>query len=119
MKTEIMYLVWVTTLTALIWVPYIVDRILVWGVADAVGYPDNPTRAFFGLVAPAGTPKPIVQRIRDEIAAVVGDPAFRDKNMIQRGLEPAVDSPEAFARFLSQYRAASARVVQEAGLEPQ
>ena len=42
MKTEIMYLVWVTTLTALIWVPYIVDRILVWGVADAVGYPENP-----------------------------------------------------------------------------
>ena len=43
MKAELMYLVWVTTLTAVIWMPYIVDRILVRGMADAVGYPENPT----------------------------------------------------------------------------
>jgi uncharacterized MAPEG superfamily protein len=42
MKTELMYLVWVTTLTALIWIPYILDRIMVRGVADAVGYPESP-----------------------------------------------------------------------------
>jgi uncharacterized MAPEG superfamily protein len=42
MKAELMYLVWVTTLTGLIWMPYIVDRILVRGVMDAVGYPENP-----------------------------------------------------------------------------
>ena len=42
MKSELMYLVWVTTLTALIWIPYIVDRIMVEGMADAVGYPGNP-----------------------------------------------------------------------------
>jgi len=42
MKTELMYLVWVTVLTALIFVPYIIDRIMVWGMTDTVGYPDNP-----------------------------------------------------------------------------
>jgi len=42
MKAELMYLVWVTTLTALMWVPYILDRLMVWGVMDTVGYPDNP-----------------------------------------------------------------------------
>ena len=42
MKSELMYLVWVTTLTALIWIPYIVDRIAVWGLMQAVGYPENP-----------------------------------------------------------------------------
>jgi uncharacterized MAPEG superfamily protein len=42
MKTELMYLLWVTTLTAVLWIPYIVDRIAVWGLADAVGYPANP-----------------------------------------------------------------------------
>ena len=42
MKTELMYLVWVTTLTALIWIPYILDRIAVWGLMEAVGYPTNP-----------------------------------------------------------------------------
>ena len=42
MKTELMYLVWATTLTAVIWIPYIVDRIMVCGMLDAVGYPANP-----------------------------------------------------------------------------
>ncbi len=42
MKSELMYLVWVTILTALLWVPYVLDRIAVWGLADTVGYPENP-----------------------------------------------------------------------------
>ena len=42
MKTEVLYLVLVTTFTALIWVPYILDRIKTWGLADTVGYPANP-----------------------------------------------------------------------------
>jgi len=42
MKIELMYLVWVAVLTGLMWVPYILDRIAVRGLADAVGYPENP-----------------------------------------------------------------------------
>lgn len=42
MKTELWYLVLVTALTAILWVPYILDRVLVWGLVDAVGYPPNP-----------------------------------------------------------------------------
>ena len=42
MKTELLYLVWVTALTGVIWIPYILDRIAVWGIPDTVGYPDNP-----------------------------------------------------------------------------
>jgi uncharacterized MAPEG superfamily protein len=36
------YLIWVTALTGVLWIPYILDRIAVWGLADAVGYPANP-----------------------------------------------------------------------------
>ncbi len=42
MKPELAYLVWTTILTALIWVPYVVDRAAVRGLADTVGYPDSP-----------------------------------------------------------------------------
>ena len=42
MKTELMYLALVTALTGLLWVPYILDRIAVRGLMDAVGYPDSP-----------------------------------------------------------------------------
>jgi uncharacterized MAPEG superfamily protein len=44
MKAELMYLVWVTTFTAVIWIPYILDRIAVQGLTEAVGYPENPKR---------------------------------------------------------------------------
>jgi uncharacterized MAPEG superfamily protein len=42
MKPELMYLLAVTILTALIWIPYVLDRIAVWGLADTVGYPEVP-----------------------------------------------------------------------------
>lgn len=42
MKTELAYLLWVTILTALIWIPYVLDRMAVWGLTDTVGYPENP-----------------------------------------------------------------------------
>lgn len=42
MKPELFYLTCVTALTGLLWIPYVLDRIMVRGVMDAVGYPENP-----------------------------------------------------------------------------
>ena len=42
MKTELQYLVYVTVFTGLLWVPYILDRIVTRGLFDAVGYPEHP-----------------------------------------------------------------------------
>ncbi len=42
MKTELFYLALVTAFTGLMWVPYILDRLAVRGLLDAVGYPENP-----------------------------------------------------------------------------
>ncbi len=39
MKTELLYLAYVAAFTGLLWVPYILDRIVKWGLLDAVGYP--------------------------------------------------------------------------------
>ena len=42
MNAELTSLAMVTVLTALLWVPYILNEIMVRGVVDAVGYPENP-----------------------------------------------------------------------------
>lgn len=42
MTSELMSLTWVVALSAVMWVPYIVNSIMVQGLVDAVGYPDNP-----------------------------------------------------------------------------
>ena len=77
------------------------------------------TRAYFGIVAPAGTPQPIIDRLQKEMAAVIHDPGFREKHLISRGHEPVASTPEEFARFLVTDRAVSAGIVKRAGVEPQ
>ena len=42
MNTELRYLALVSALTGLLWVPYILNEIMVRGLLDAVGYPENP-----------------------------------------------------------------------------
>lgn len=42
MTTELTYLTLVTLLTGLMWIPYILNLIMVRGLIDAVGYPENP-----------------------------------------------------------------------------
>jgi uncharacterized MAPEG superfamily protein len=42
MKTELLYLTYVTAFTGLLWVPYILNRIFVRGVMEAMGYNENP-----------------------------------------------------------------------------
>lgn len=42
MTTELIYLTWVTFLTGIMWIPYILNLIIVRGLLDAVGYPENP-----------------------------------------------------------------------------
>ncbi len=84
------------------------------------GYKGDITRSYFGLFAPAQVPETIVRRLRDEIARVVGRPEFVEKQLIQRGLTPAInDSPETFAAFLHKDRDTAGRVVKASGLQPQ
>jgi tripartite-type tricarboxylate transporter receptor subunit TctC len=84
-----------------------------------LGYRGNLTQVYFGILVPAGTPRPIIDKLRATIAAIGNDPAFRQKQFFDRALEPILDTPEEFARFLVANRAAAERVVKEAGLQPQ
>lgn len=42
MTSELTSLIWVAAMTAVMWVPYILNMIMVRGMVDAVGYPENP-----------------------------------------------------------------------------
>lgn len=42
MSMELKYLAWTALLTGLMWIPYILNTIMVRGLVDAVGYPENP-----------------------------------------------------------------------------
>jgi tripartite-type tricarboxylate transporter receptor subunit TctC len=84
-----------------------------------VGYNGAPSRSWYGLFAPAGTPKAIVDKLSKEIAAIVGDPAFRERHLSARSLVPATNTPEQFAEEIKRDRASAEQVVKAAGFEPQ
>jgi tripartite-type tricarboxylate transporter receptor subunit TctC len=63
-----------------------------------LGYPQFTVDFFYGMFAPAGTPAPIVKKLRDAVAAVLHDPAIPAR-LRSQGLEPLdLDGP-AFRDF--------------------
>ncbi|MEC3766218.1 MULTISPECIES: tripartite tricarboxylate transporter substrate binding protein [Cupriavidus] len=52
---------------------------------------------WFGVLAPAATPKPVLMRLNAEIVKIVNSPDFRQR-MLAAGAEPMSSTPEAFAR---------------------
>jgi tripartite-type tricarboxylate transporter receptor subunit TctC len=83
------------------------------------GYTGPPSRSWYGLFTPAGTPRPIVDKLANAVAAIVDDPTFRERHLSARSLVPAINTPEQFAAEIRKDRALAQEVVKAAGLEPQ
>ena len=83
------------------------------------GYTGPPSRGWYGLFTPAGTAKPIIDKLAKEVAAILDDPAFRARHLSARSLVPAANTPAEFAAEIRNDRALAQQVVKAAGLEPQ
>ena len=84
-----------------------------------LGYKGAASETWYGLFAPTGTPKPVIDKIHDAVAKVFTDKEFVDKYVISRGQVPAINTPEQFAAEIKTERAAAADVVKESGMQPQ
>ena len=84
-----------------------------------IGYNGPPSRGWYGLFAPAGTPRPIVDRIAKEVAAIVADPDFAQKQLTDRSLVGATDTPDEFAKQIAEDRVVAEQVVKQAGMGPE
>lgn len=71
-----------------------------------------------GLVAPAATPRAVIQRLHKEIVATLEEPVIAER-MARAGLEPVGDSPAEFARYLKAEAAKWGRLVKAAGIKPE
>lgn len=77
------------------------------------------TRSYFALVAPAKTPPEAIATLHRAITEVYKDKAFLQRQLITRGLDPALSSPTEMTRFLEQDRVIAEKVVKASGRQPQ
>ena len=88
--------------------------------------PDVPTLAeaglagfdigtWFGVLAPAATPKPVLARLSDEMVKVIRSPEFR-KRMAEIGAEPIGNTPEQMARQIKEETEKFSKLVRQANV---
>ncbi|MEI8151245.1 MAG: tripartite tricarboxylate transporter substrate-binding protein [Hyphomicrobiales bacterium] len=73
---------------------------------------------WYGILAPAGTPPAIVQKIRDEVVKAVAPPEIV-KTLASQGMEPRATQPADFAKYMASEFAFYRQIVKDASLKPE
>lgn len=84
-------------------------------VAEA-GLPGYAAGTWYGLLAPAGTPAPIVTRLAEDTRKALADPAVRGA-LEKQGVDPAGSTPGEFASFLRDEHAKWGKVIRDANIK--
>jgi tripartite-type tricarboxylate transporter receptor subunit TctC len=85
---------------------------------DESGLPGYEFANWIGIVAPAGTPAPIVERLHKELTAIQDSPEMQ-KSFAQEGAEVVRLSSAEYGNFIASETAKWGRVVREAGIKPE
>ncbi|MDB5866566.1 MAG: hypothetical protein JWO70_4372 [Betaproteobacteria bacterium] len=79
------------------------------------GFPNFQMSIWYGMFAPAGTPRDIVTRLHREVAKAMDDPALQ-KHMANAGMDPWLGTPEDMGALLKNEMARYSRIIQSAGI---
>ena len=79
------------------------------------GFPEIPSNAWFGLFAPAGTPREVIAKLHGEITRMLKEPEFNQREVVAKGYELVASTPEEFAAFLAADSVRNARAVKISG----
>src|SRR5436190_3953855 len=80
------------------------------------GVPDFEVTSWFGLLAPAGTPAPIIAKLHKQAVEIVQHPFMRE-NYGKIGLDVVTDPPDAFATIIRDDTLRWAKVIKDAGIK--
>ena len=73
--------------------------------------------AWYGLLAPAGTPRPVVVRIHDEVVKILATPEMKERFLTTIGGDPVGGTPEQFAADIKSDIARWAKIVNDSGIK--
>jgi tripartite-type tricarboxylate transporter receptor subunit TctC len=86
--------------------------------AKEEGVENYIVRLWYGILAPAGTPAPIISRLNGEIVKAIQSPDVK-KRFSDAGVEPLTSTPEEFAKFLAVETPHYAKIVKDAHIPAQ
>lgn len=78
--------------------------------------PGFEATSWFGVLAPAGTPKAIVSRLHGEIVKTLRTPDLRER-LSKQGLDPVGSTPEEFSARIREDTARFAKVIKASGMK--
>ena len=84
-------------------------------VAEA-GLPGFEVTTWYGILAPAGTPRPVVARLNDELVKIMHSPEMTER-LAGIGTDPVTSTPEEFAAYIRAEIAKWGDVIRKAGLK--
>jgi tripartite-type tricarboxylate transporter receptor subunit TctC len=82
---------------------------------DEAGVPGYDLSVWFGVLAPAGTPREIVQRLNAEIVKILQSPEVKER-FLKQGVDVQTGTPEQFDAFVKSEVARWAKVIKDAGI---
>ena len=81
------------------------------------GVPDYEMSGWFGILAPPGTPPPIAQKLRDEVAKAVAV-AGVVTTLGSQGMEPLATQPGEWAKYLKSELDVYTKIIKDANIKP-
>jgi len=88
-------------------------------IEEAVPLPGYGLNSWIGVLAPAGTPRQIIERMNAEIVRIVEDKQFAQEQFLTQGYEPVGSTPERFMEVMKRDLAMYAKIVEDANIPPQ
>jgi len=85
-------------------------------MSEALGLPGLSMVSWLGIVAPQGTPAPLVERLNREINAIVRDPQFVRDKLAPQAYEPMTNTPQAMQQLMSRDLEKYAKIIRTAGI---
>jgi tripartite-type tricarboxylate transporter receptor subunit TctC len=80
------------------------------------GFPNFQMSIWYGMFAPAGTPRDIVERLHREVAKALQDPALRQQ-MANAGMDPWLGTPDDLGALLRNETVRYSKIIQSAGIK--
>jgi tripartite-type tricarboxylate transporter receptor subunit TctC len=80
------------------------------------GVPNFEARSWFGVAAPAGTPRPVIDKIAADVRKIVAQPEYRSKYIVALGLDVLDMGPDQMAEYLAKDRAKYAQRIRNANV---